>query len=78
LLSLFALPIKITEWFKLDINVTNKRASARRVVAFHEGRGSQESIFTELKSHCQMDYALVTTRVGNQLYIGSPAFSLTI
>jgi hypothetical protein len=59
--------------------VTNKRASPRKVVAFHEGRGSQEGIFAELKSHCQMDYVPVTTRVGNQLYMfaGILAHNLT-
>ena len=55
--------------YEFKVIVTNKRASARTVVAFHEGRGSQEGIFAELKSHCQMDYIPVTTRVGNQLYM---------
>ena len=55
--------------------VTNKRLRARRVVAFHEGRGSQEGIFAELKSHCQMDYIPVRTRAGNQLYMFSAIFA---
>ena len=49
--------------------VTNKSGSPRRIVAFHEGRGSQEGIFTKLKSDYQMDYIPVTTRAGNQLYM---------
>ena len=59
--------------------MTNKRTSPRKVVAFHEGRGSQEGIFAELKSHCQMEYVPVTTRVGNQLYMfaGILAHNLT-
>jgi hypothetical protein len=59
--------------------VTNKRCAARKVVAFHEGRGSQEGIFAELKSHCQIDYVPVTSRVGNQLYLlaGILAHNLT-
>ena len=61
---------KPTEYgYEFKVIVTNKRCSARKVVAFHEGRGSQEGIFAELKSHCQMDYIPVTTRVGNQLYM---------
>jgi len=36
--------------------VTNKTLSPQKVVAFHEGRGSQEGIFAELKTHCQMGY----------------------
>jgi Transposase DDE domain group 1 len=54
--------------YEFKVIVTNKCARARAVVAFHEGRGSQEGVFSELKSHCQMDYIPVTTRVGNQLY----------
>ena len=41
--------------YEFKVIVTNKRTSPRKVVAFHEGRGSQEGIFAELKSHCQMD-----------------------
>lgn len=55
--------------YEFKVIVTNKRAGARKVVAFHDGRGSQEGIFAELKSHCQMDYVPVTTRAGNQLYM---------
>lgn len=49
--------------------VTNKTLAADRIVAFHEGRGSQEGIFGELKTNCQMDYVPVRTRAGNQLYL---------
>ena len=59
------------EGYDFKVIVTNKRVRAKRVVRFHEGRGSQEEIFAELKSHCQMDYVAVTTRVGNQLYLVS-------
>jgi len=71
---------KPTEYgYEFKVIVTNKRCSARKVVAFHEGRGSQEGIFAELKSHCQMDYIPVTTRAGNQLYMfaGILAHNLT-
>jgi hypothetical protein len=71
---------KPTEYgYEFKVIVTNKRTSARKVVAFHEGRGSQEGIFAELKSHCQMDYVPVTMRVGNQLYMfaGILAHNLT-
>lgn len=57
------------EGYDFKVIVTNKRVGAKRVVRFHEGRGSQEGIFAELKSHCQMDYVPVTTRVGNQIYL---------
>jgi len=71
---------KPTEYgYEFKVIVTNKHTSPRKVVAFHEGRGSQEGIFAELKSHCQMDYVPVTTRAGNQLYMfaGILAHNLT-
>jgi hypothetical protein len=61
--------IPIEHDYEFKVIVTNKRLSARKVVVFHEGRGSQEGLIGELKSHCQMDYVPVTTRVGNQLYL---------
>lgn len=55
--------------YEFKVIVTNKRVGARHVVAFHEGRGAQEGIFAELKSHCHMDYVPVTTLHGNQIYL---------
>jgi hypothetical protein len=55
--------------YDFKVIVTNKRLSARKVVAFHEGRGAQEGVFAELKTHCQLGHVPVTTRVGNQLYL---------
>ena len=55
--------------YEFKVVVTNKRINPRKVVLFHEGRGSQEGIFAELKTHCQMSYVPVKTRVGNQLYM---------
>ena len=61
---------KPTEYgYEFKVIVTNKCGSPRKVVAFHGGRGSQEGIFAELKSHCQMDYVPVNTRAGDQLYM---------
>ena len=48
--------IPIEHDYEFKVIVTNKRLSARKVVVFHEGRGSQEGLIGELKSHCQMDY----------------------
>ena len=55
--------------------VTNKDLAADRIVAFHEGRGSQEGIFGELKTNCQMSYVPVRTRAGNQLYLLAGLFA---
>ena len=65
--------------YEFKVIVTNRTISPRKVVLFHEGRGSQEGIFAELKTHCQMDYVPVRTRVGNQLYMfaGILAHNLT-
>jgi hypothetical protein len=65
--------------YDFKVIVTNKTLGARRVVAFHEGRGSQEGILGELKSHCQMGYVPVRRRLGNQLYLlaGLLAHNLT-
>ena len=65
--------------YEFKVIVTNKKINPRKVVLFHEGRGSQEGIFSELKTHCQMDYIPVKTRVGNQLYMfaGILAHNLT-
>ncbi len=65
--------------YDFKVIVTNKAIHPRKVVLFHEGRGSQEGIFAELKTHCQMGYVPVKTRVGNQLYMfaGILAHNLT-
>jgi hypothetical protein len=55
--------------YDFKVVVTNKTISPRKVVAFHEGRGSQEGIFGELKTHCQMGYVPVRKCLGNQLYL---------
>ena len=65
--------------YEFKVVVTNKKINPRTIVLFHEGRGSQEGIFAELETHCQMGYVPVKTRVGNQLYMfaGILAHNLT-
>jgi hypothetical protein len=48
--------------------ITNKTGSAKRILLFHNGRGTQESLFSELKGQCQMDYVPTRRLAGNQLY----------
>ena len=57
------------EGYDFKVIATNKRVGAKRLVTFHQGRGSQEGMIANLKSHCQLDYVPVTTRVGNQIYL---------
>ena len=54
--------------YDYQVVVTNKQASAKRVIAFHHGRGSQEGVFAEAKQFCQMEYVPVRTLHGNQIY----------
>ena len=47
--------------------VTNKIASARSVLLFHQGRGSQEGIFAEAKQHAGLDLIPTRRLAGNQM-----------
>ena len=55
--------------WEYKVIVTNKTIKAKKLVAYHNGRGSQESIFAELKSCNQMDYVPTHTLAGNQIYL---------
>jgi hypothetical protein len=65
--------------YEFKVIVTNKTVCAKGVTAYHEGRGSQEGIFAELKSHCHLDYVPVRRLCGNQTYLlaGLFAYNLT-
>jgi len=64
--------------YEFKVIVTNKVVGARRVVRYHEGRGSQEGIFAELKSHCHVDYVPVQTLCGNQTYLLAGIFAYNL
>lgn len=49
--------------------VTNKKCISRKVVRYHEGRGTQESIFGELKNHGQMDYIPARRWNANKVFL---------
>ncbi len=61
--------------YDFKVIVTNKTLEVGRIVAFHEGRGSQEGVLGELKSHCRMGHVPVRTCVGNQLYLLAGLFA---
>jgi len=48
--------------------VTNKTTRSKNVVAFHDGRGSQEGIFAELKSQSGLGYIPSNTWNANKAY----------
>jgi hypothetical protein len=49
--------------------MTNKGETAKAILAFHNGRGSQEGIFAELKSQLNVDYIPTRRLIGNQVYL---------
>ncbi len=56
--------------------ITRSSASdARRVVVFHEGRGSQERLFGELKTACHLEHVPVRRLHGNQTYLLAGLFA---
>jgi hypothetical protein len=57
--------------YDFKVIVTNKQLSARKALAFHNGRGAQEGVFAELKSQTQMDYVPTRRTAGNQVYLFS-------
>ena len=55
--------------YEFKVIVTNKTLGAGKLIAYHDGRGSQEGIFAELKTHCQLEYVPTRTLAGNQTYM---------
>ena len=55
--------------YDFKVIVTNKRLSAKKSLAFHNGRGGQEGAFAEFKSQTQMDYVPTRRKAGNQGYL---------
>ncbi len=65
--------------YEFKVIITNKSIGASSVVTYHEGRGSQEATFGELKTSCHVGYVPVRRLHGNQLYLlaGLFAYNLT-
>jgi len=59
------------EGYEFKVIVTNKQGKAKGILMFHNGRASQENVFSELKGQCQMDYIPVRRLAGNQWYFFS-------
>ena len=55
--------------YEFKVIVTNKWASGKKTLRYHNGRAAQESVFGELKTQSQMDYIVVRGLLGNQLYM---------
>ncbi len=63
------------EGFAFKVIITNKTVGAGRVLRFHEGRGAQEGIFGELKTHCVMGHVPVRRCLGHQMYLLAGLFA---
>jgi hypothetical protein len=55
--------------FEFKAILTNKSLGPARLLAFHNGRGAQESVFAELKSQNALAYVPTRTWLGNRLYL---------
>ena len=55
--------------YEFTVIITNKGTSAKKVLMYHHGRGSQESVFGELKWQSQLEYVPTRHLYGNQLYM---------
>jgi len=55
--------------YEFKVVVTNKTGIALKIVRFHEGRGQQENIFSELKNQVNMDYLPSRRWAGNKIYL---------
>lgn len=64
--------------YEFKVIVTNKDLGAKAVVEYHSGRGSQEGVFGELKTQCQMDYIPVKKRLGNETYLLASVFAFNL
>jgi len=54
--------------YDYKVIVTNKSESAKSVVLFHNGRGSQETLFGDAKNDTALDAIATKRLVGNQIF----------
>jgi hypothetical protein len=64
----FELFVPHEEGYEFKVIATNKMGKAKTILLYHNGRGAQENIFSELKSQCNMSYVPTRRQSGNQLY----------
>lgn len=55
--------------YRYKVIVTNKTTQAKHVVEYHEGRGSQEGLFAELKTEAAMSYVPCNSWNANKLFL---------
>lgn len=57
--------------FDFKVVITNRKDWIAKAVVFHEGRGSQEGIFAELKSENALAYVPTKTWLGNRAFMSA-------
>jgi hypothetical protein len=57
--------------FQYSVIITNKQTKPWNVISYHGGRGSQESVFAELKSQTNMGYIPFKRLIPNQFFLFS-------
>lgn len=55
--------------YRYKVIITNKRSRAKNVTEFHEGRGTQEGLFAELKSEAALSYVPCQHWNANKVYL---------
>ncbi len=65
--------------YQYKVVVTNRTNKPANVIGYHEGRGTQEGLFAELKSQAAMSYVPCNTWNGNKIFMlcGIMAHNLT-
>ncbi len=61
--------------YRYKVIVTNKATKAKHVVEYHEGRGTQEGLFAELKTEAAMSYVPCNGWNANKLFLLSNIFA---
>ena len=68
-------PLQLDLFVPLDFDydykvvITNKTVKAKSVLLFHNGRGSQETIFGDMKTDCPFDYIPTRRASGNEIWM---------
>lgn len=55
--------------YRYKVIVTNKATQSKHVVEYHEGRGTQEGLFAELKTEAAMSYVPCNSWNANKLFL---------
>lgn len=67
------------DWdYEYKVVATNKTVKEKSILLFHNGRGSQENIFGELKSDGPLDYIPTRRQMGNEIWMLSAVMAYNL